>query len=89
MIDDEPCEYLVDGVMRNRTLENLDLGWNRIGTEGLSLLSKAIRSSNSLRVLNLSANGYLAENGFAQSKCDILSELLVENKSIESLVLDS
>lgn len=62
----EGARNLADGLKQNGSLEQLDLGCNRIRNKGASAIAESILSNNSvspMKVLGLK-NNFISEKGF-------------------------
>ena len=79
LIDDAGAKSLCQSLLHNKTLENLDLGWNRIGEEG----ARALHSHLSSFVKSLVFHG----NGLTQVNdlCQVGSNYFEDSKSVNKL----
>ena len=64
------------------TIKNLDLSWNKVGTDGSIAIANALSKNTSLTCLSLSANGISDKGG------QKLASALYGNKHIEELLLN-
>eukprot|EP00606_Chrysophyceae_sp_TOSAG23-5_P001321 GSChrysophyteH2.ASY1.ANO1.137.1 assembled CDS len=64
------------------TIKNLDLSWNKVGTDGSIAIANALSKNTSLTCLSLSANGISDKGG------QMLASALYGNKHIEELLLN-
>lgn len=90
-IDDKGALALAKMLKVNKTLEKLDLSYNRIDDEGCIAIAAALRGNQKLATLNLVGNE-CADNYDAASSggCyEALLDLLDKNKTLKDLILEA
>eukprot|EP00928_Gymnodinium_smaydae_P038914 TRINITY_DN2671_c2_g1_i1.p1 TRINITY_DN2671_c2_g1~~TRINITY_DN2671_c2_g1_i1.p1 ORF type:complete len:349 (-),score=77.21 TRINITY_DN2671_c2_g1_i1:138-1184(-) len=76
---DESAGCFADALMKNRSLEELDLSMNHIGEEGLRKLARALQSNCTLQVLGYRSNVCLVD---VEDVCRELNTQLAQNKPL-------
>ncbi|CAF1560482.1 unnamed protein product, partial [Rotaria sordida] len=82
-IGDNDMRYLVDGLLRNKTLQELSLRKNRIGDEGVKCIADVLKENMTLTTLNLS------KNSIGNDGVKYLAEVLKENMTLTTLILSN
>ncbi len=75
----EDCEELVKAFKTNTTITNLDLSWNYLFPEAMTILAEIFKTNTTLKSVNLNNNNLKAEGIF------ILAEALDGNKTLKTL----
>lgn len=66
------------------TLRRINLGWNSFGDEGVFALSKALKSYDGIKVLDLRGCEGIREQGYEN-----LKELLIQHNTLHTLILSN
>ena len=87
LVNDE-CMHTIKNLISAKQLIYLNLASNQISTEGLKIIQNEVSSSNSLKYLNLGVTeGSFRVNNFSGDGGIILARILLNNKSLETLIL--
>ena len=87
LVNDE-CMHNIKNLISAKQVIYLNLASNQISTEGLKIIQQEVISSNSLKYLNLGVcEGSFRVNNFSGDGGIILARILLNNKSIETLIL--
>ena len=87
LISDE-CVHNMKSLITSKQLIYLNLASNQISTEGLKMIQNEISNSKFLKYLNLGVTeGSFRVNNFSGDGGIILARILLNNKSLETLIL--
>jgi len=87
LISDE-CVHNMKSLIASKQLIYLNLASNQISTEGLKIIQNEITNSKFLKYLNLGVTeGSFRVNNFSGDGGTILARILLNNKSLETLIL--
>ena len=82
------CMHNIKSLISAKGVEYLNLASNMISTEGLKIIQNEVMASKSLRYLNLGVlEGSFRRNNFSGEGGIILARILLNNTSIETLIL--
>ena len=82
------CMHHIKSLISIKNLEYLNLASNMISTEGLKIIQNEVMKSNNLKYLNLGViEGSFRRNNFNGEGGIILARILLNNHSIETLIL--
>ena len=82
------CMHNIKSLISAKGVEYLNLASNMISTEGLKIIQNEVMASKSLRYLNLGVlEGSFRRNNFSGEGGIILARILLNNNSIETLIL--
>ena len=87
LVNDE-CMHTIKNLISAKQVIYLNLASNQISTEGLKIIQNEVIASHSLKYLNLGVTeGSFRVNNFSGDGGIILARILLNNKSIETLIL--
>ena len=87
LVTDE-CMHSIKNLISAKQVIYLNLASNQISTEGLKIIQNEVIASSSLRYLNLGVTeGSFRVNNFSGDGGIIIARILLNNKSIETLIL--
>ena len=87
LLNDE-CMHIVKNLIGSKMITILNLASNQISTEGLKIMQNEIIESKNLKYLNLGVNkGSYRINNFSGEGGMIIARIILNNKSIETLIL--
>ena len=87
LVNDE-CMHTIKNLISAKQLIYLNLASNQISTEGLKIIQNEVSISTSLKYLNLGVTeGSFRVNNFSGDGGIILARILLNNKSLETLIL--
>ena len=87
LVNDE-CMHNIKNLISAKQIIYLNLASNQISTEGLKIIQHEVTSSSSLRYLNFGVcEGSFRVNNFSGDGGIVLARILLNNKSIETLIL--
>ena len=87
LLNDE-CMHIIKNLISSKNVIYLNLASNQISTEGLKIMQTEIIESKFLKYLNLgSYKGSYRRNNFSGEGGMIIARIILNNKSIETLIL--
>ena len=87
LVNDE-CMHTIKNIISSKQVIYLNLASNQISTEGLKIIQNEVIASRSLRYLNFGVTeGSFRVNNFSGDGGIILARILLNNKSLETLIL--
>jgi len=87
LVNDE-CMHNIKNIISARQVIHLNLASNQISTEGLKIIQHEVMASKTLKYLNLGVSeGSFRVNNFSGDGGIILARILLNNQSIETLIL--